>query len=324
MRKWYRRCAMLLCFVLMLGWWNTSYVATDATPIASYIKWVDFDVTASAMQDALHWDIESEQTQMHISWIDILSCYAAKTGGKFTNYKKASMQVLYEALQAGKSGEEISGNEKLYRYYQKAYTAVLGGMVGYYSENGVKKYGLCAFSPIARGYSYSHYDDFGASRSYGYHRPHLGHDLMGTVGTPIIAVEGGIVEAVGWNQYGGWRIGIRSFDSTRYYYYAHLRRNHPYRDMYEGKIVQPGEVIGYLGMTGYSAKENTNNINTPHLHYGLELIFDPSQKDGNCQIWVDMYQLTLFLEQNRSRVRKNEATNEYDAVNEIVSEWTPD
>jgi len=49
------------------------------------------------------------------------------------------------------------------------------------------------------------------------------------VGTPVIAVESGYVEAMGWNQYGGWRIGIRSFDKKRYYYYAHLRQNYPYQ-----------------------------------------------------------------------------------------------
>ena len=77
--------------------------------------------------------------------------------------------------------------------------------------------------PIAKNYSFSHYDDFGASRSYGFKRTHLGNDLMGSIGTPIIAVESGTVEHLGWNQYGGWRVGIRSLDGKRYYYYAHLR-----------------------------------------------------------------------------------------------------
>ena len=44
---------------------------------------------------------------------------------------------------------------------------------------------------------------------------------MGSIGTPIIAVESGTIEHLGWNQYGGWRIGIRSNDKKRYYYYAH-------------------------------------------------------------------------------------------------------
>ncbi len=75
----------------------------------------------------------------------------------------------------------------------------------------------------------------------------------GSIGTPIIAVESGYVEALGWNQYGGWRIGIRSFDRKRYYYYAHLRKDHPYaKDLQEGQVVTAGDVIGYLGITGYS------------------------------------------------------------------------
>lgn len=51
--------------------------------------------------------------------------------------------------------------------------------------------------------------------------------MMGQVGTPIISVESGYVEAIGWNPYGGWRIGIRSLDQKRYYYYAHLRKTTP-------------------------------------------------------------------------------------------------
>ena len=114
--------------------------------------------------------------------------------------------------------------------------AVLDGMVwGILSRraaiirSGSRKYGLKVFSPIAKNFPYSDYDDFGASRSYGFKRKHLGHDMMGQVGTPVIAVESGYVEALGWNQYGGWRIGIRSFDKKRYYYYAHLRKDYPYQ-----------------------------------------------------------------------------------------------
>lgn len=125
------------------------------------------------------------------------------------------------------------------------------------------------------------------------------------IGTPIIAVESGYVEAIGWNQYGGWRIGIRSFDGKRYYYYAHLRQNYPYREqLKEGDVVTAGDVIGYMGHTGYSTKENVNNINTVHLHFGLQLIFDESQKEGNNEIWVDCYNLTRFLYKNRSTVQK--------------------
>lgn len=65
-----------------------------------------------------------------------------------------------------------------------------------------------------------------------------------------------------------------------------------------------GDVIGYMGHTGYSTKENVNNIDTVHLHFGLQLIFDEAQKEGNNEIWVDCYNLTRFLYKNRSVVQK--------------------
>lgn len=286
-----------------------------------YIKWVDFSPTYEALDATLSLDIKThtEEGQTPISWIDVLAYLASKYGGDFSHFKKSDITKLSETLEKQNTTiDELGKDLKTYNYFKEAYGAVLNGFVGDYtievpdpdnSEQTVmkKRYGLRVFSPIAKGYSYSHFDDFGASRSYGYKRKHLGHDMMGSVGTPIIAIESGTVECVGWNQYGGWRIGIRSFDKKRYYYYAHLRKDHPYNDMYEGKIVTAGDVIGYLGMTGYSTKENVNNINTPHLHYGLQLIFnEETQKDGTNQIWINLYAITKLLEKNKSAVYRDD------------------
>ncbi len=306
--------SFLLASVILLG-----LPARAEEKKREYIKWVDFDVSEKALVDCVKADIDSEESETHESYIGLLSCLAAKYGGKFDKYAPKDLESVKERHSDGEEYSSISGNEKLYRYYEEAYRAAIGGIVGKYREYTLKdgvsiceeKYGVCISSPIAAGYSYNHYDDFGASRSYGYRRPHLGHDLMGSVGTPITAVEAGWVEACGWNQYGGWRVGIRSFDGKRYYYYAHLRKDKPYEDLFEGKTVAAGEVIGYLGMTGYSAKENVNNINVPHLHYGMELIFDPSQKDGYNQIWIDMYALTNFFAHYASPVAKREDGSAY-------------
>lgn len=312
---------------------GTPNESAEQSPGKSYIKWIDFAVTSGALRDTLAADLRAHEAGQSHSWIDMLAYLASRNGGSFAKYRTADLERLLVLLEDGSSIASHVKNEKLYQYYLEAYGAVLGGMVGHYTEvvraedgstTSEEKYGLRVFSPIARGYSFSHFDDFGASRSYGYRRSHLGHDLMGSVGTPIIAVESGYVEAAGWNQYGGWRIGIRSFDGKRYYYYAHLRKNHPYNDIYEGKIVNAGEVIGYLGMTGYSAKENTNNIDTPHLHYGLQIIFDPVQKDGTNQIWIDLYGLTEFLGQNRSAVKLNAEQTEREALRWYEYPETPD
>ena len=170
-----------------------------------------------------------------------------------------------------------------------------------------RRYGLKVFCPIAKNYSFEHYDDFAATRTYGYNRRHTGHDLFADIGTPVVAIESGVVECVGWNQYGGWRIGIRSFDKKRYYYYAHLRKDHPYTPIIkEGETVKAGDVIGYMGMTGYSVQENVNNINVPHLHMGIQLVFDEAQKNGTGEIWIDAYNIVKLLMQNRSEVYREE------------------
>ncbi|MCI8361840.1 MAG: M23 family metallopeptidase [Clostridia bacterium] len=299
-----------------------------------YIKWVDFNVPLELLEKTASLDIKSHNNEekVKLDWIELLSYLGAKYGGNFKSFKQVDLDNLVQKLKNGESIENIVSNKKLYSYYIEAYTAILDEFIGEYEievdNNGQnvfqKKYGIKAFLPIAKNYNFSHYDDFGNSRSYGYKRVHLGNDLMGSIGTPIIAVESGTVEACGWNQYGGWRIGIRSFDKKRYYYYAHLRKDHPYaKDIKEGSIVNAGDVIGYLGMTGYSAKENVNNINVPHLHFGMQLIFDESQKDGTNQIWIDVYSIINFLKKNKSEVyMEYEDTKDYQRKYNIIDPVT--
>lgn len=308
----------------------TTTVAEAGEQAGEFIKWVDFKVSSTALGKAYEYDRDTYGEEVHLNWIELLAYTAARTGGEFSNESLVNtcLEEAAQELTGGKSIEELTDGLKYYNYYLEAYTAVLGGMVGEYeiqaaaepseAKNGLvweKRYGLKAFLPIAKDFPYSDYDDFGVARSYGYRRQHLGHDMMGQVGTPIIAVESGYVEALGWNQYGGWRIGIRSFDKKRYYYYAHLRQGFPYAlDLEEGSVVQAGDVIGYMGHTGYSTKEDVNNIDQVHLHFGIQLIFDESQKEGDSEIWIDCYQIVKFLYRNRSECVRDDATKEWHRI----------
>ena len=328
MKQLKRAAAILLCALVLLCGGNllVGRVRATAGEEKSFIKWVDFNVPYEALDKALKLDVASHGTDVPLNWVELLAYLAAKNGGEFKRFKASQLDAVAKELQEGKTIEELTEKLKYYSYYREAYGAVLDGLVGEYeievadetAEGGkkwVRKYGLKGFSPIAKNYPYSDFDDFGTSRDYGFKRKHLGHDFMGATGTPIIAVEGGTVEALGWNQYGGWRIGIRSHDKKRYYYYAHLRQNFPFNKALEvGSVVQPGDVIGYLGHTGYSTKENVNNIKQPHLHFGLQLIFDESQKEGNNEIWVDVYPLVRLLYRNRCEVVKDQETKEYSRV----------
>ena len=293
-----------------------------------FIKWVDFDVPAKLLQMALDADQDAHDSGSPISWVDLLAYLAAKYGGDFSLFRQKDFETGLEKLQAG---EDLSSMPS-FPYYQEAYGAVLGGFVGEYEleegEGWKSYYGLKAYSPIAETFPYSDYDDFGVSREYGYHRRHLGHDMMAAVGTPVIAVESGKVEALGWNQYGGWRIGIRSFDGLRYHYYAHLRKDRPFAEgLALGDTVLAGDVIGYVGRTGYSATENVNGIEQSHLHYGLQIIFDESQKEGNGEIWVDVYSLCRLLRDRQSAVQRNDSTKEWTRTHgyrEAVPSEVPD
>jgi len=59
-----------------------------------------------------------------------------------------------------------------------------------------------------------------------------------------------------------------------------------------------------MGRTGYSDKENTNNIEMVHLHFGMQLVFDESQKECLSEIWIDVYDIVRLLHDHRSSIRQ--------------------
>lgn len=300
---------LIICIMPMLG--------GQTEQKSSYIKYVEFNVNRDALRTSIEADISSKDEDIHINYIECLAYLGAKYGGDFSKYKNSDLSGFIDRIKGGESVADITKDMQYYSYYHEAYSAAVGGMVGSFEEENAagkmeQKYGIRWYSPIAKTFPYSCYDDFGVVRTYGYTRPHLGHDLMAAVGTPVIAVESGTIEVLGWNQYGGWRIGIRSNDSKRYWYYAHLRQNRPFAEgLKEGDTVKAGDVIGYVGRTGYSTTENVNNIDEYHLHLGLELVFDESQKESDNEIWIDISALTSILENHQSAVVRNSETKEF-------------
>ncbi|MBB4824410.1 hypothetical protein HNO89_001632 [Sporosarcina luteola] len=132
--------------------------------------------------------------------------------------------------------------------------------------------------PIPKGYNYTYRGTWGASRGWGGRRIHEGTDIFAGYGTPVMSASYGVIEVMGWNNYGGWRIGIRDNHNT-YHYYAHLAYFN--KDLKQGDVVEPGTVIGSVGSSGYG-KEGTSGKFPPHLHYGVykyngrtEWAFDP-------------------------------------------------
>lgn len=133
------------------------------------------------------------------------------------------------------------------------------------------------------------------ARTYGGERGHEGCDIMANIQKrgyyPIVSTSDGTVEKIGWLPQGGYRIGIRSPHGV-YYYYAHLAE---YEDgMEEGAAVTAGQLIGYMGDTGYSEIEGTTGNFPVHLHFGMYL----NDADGQ-EVSFNTYYLLQILEHKK-------------------------
>lgn len=108
-----------------------------------------------------------------------------------------------------------------------------------------------------------------ARRTFQGERLHEGCDIFGREEKsgyyPILSMTDGIVEKMGWLPLGGYRIGIRS-PGGGYFYYAHLSSYA--REFQTGEQIKAGEVLGFLGDTGYG-EEGTAGKFVPHLHLGI-------------------------------------------------------
>lgn len=132
-------------------------------------------------------------------------------------------------------------------------------------------------------------------RTYGGKRPHEGCDIMGAERGrgfyPVVSITDGVVEQVGWLEKGGWRIGIRA-PSGLYLYYAHL---YDYsRQWSRGDEVRAGELLGFMGDTGYSAVEGTTGNFDVHLHMGMYLKTDHFE-----ELSINPYWVLRYLEKKR-------------------------
>jgi murein DD-endopeptidase MepM/ murein hydrolase activator NlpD len=92
-------------------------------------------------------------------------------------------------------------------------------------------------------------------------RVHEAIDLLAPRGTPVLAVDDGVVKKLFTSAAGG--LTVYQFDpsETYTYYYAHLDRYA--EDLAEGKRLKKGDRVGYVGTTGNAPP------GTPHLHFTI-------------------------------------------------------
>lgn len=90
------------------------------------------------------------------------------------------------------------------------------------------------------------------------YRPHYGVDYAARIGTPVMATASGVIETMSYTKANGNYIVIRHSNGYKTYY---LHLNGFNRAFRRGKSVAQGQIIGYVGMTGYATG--------PHLDYRI-------------------------------------------------------
>jgi len=128
----------------------------------------------------------------------------------------------------------------------------------YYDENGksLKKAFLKAplrYRRISSGFSYSRFHPILKIR-----RPHRGVDYAAPTGTPVVSIGEGKVVAKGYTKAAGYYIKIKH-NGTYTSGYNHFSKYG--KGMRVGAYVNQGQVIGYVGSTGYATG--------PHLDFRI-------------------------------------------------------
>ncbi|MGL4797839.1 MAG: M23 family metallopeptidase [Cellulosilyticaceae bacterium] len=189
-----------------------------------------------------------------------------------TSYEGKSSRQLSQAL---KEGQGIEKDER----YQQAFDVYKQFI-----------YDVEVF-PIGKPKSYVYENGWKQKRSYKGERLHYGIDLMAKEDKPgvieIVSMTNGVVENVGWNEVGGYRVGIRS-EGGAYFYYAHL--DEAPTSLKKGDYVYAGQTIGCMGNSGYGV-EGTKGKFPVHLHLGIAV-----EKGENKEYWVNPYSLLKYLE----------------------------
>ena len=179
-------------------------------------------------------------------------------------------EVVYETfwengefVRAGRilAGEFVNGGRTFKSVWFDEPSARQGG--GYYSFDGksLKKAFLKSpleFSRISSGFSMRLHPISGQWKQ------HKGVDFAATIGTPIRAAGDGVVDfAGGQNGYGN--VVVLKHWANYSTAYAHMSRFAP--GLRKGAKISQGDVIGYVGMTGWSTG--------PHLHYEFRIDNNP-------------------------------------------------
>lgn len=167
----------------------------------------------------------------------------------------------------------------------------INGHSGYYDEHGnsLQKAFLKAplsFSRISSRFTYRRMHPI-----FKEYRPHPGVDYAAPKGTPVRTVGDGIVSRIGWNKGMGNFVEVRHYNG---YTTSYNHMNNFAKGIKKNKKILQGDVIGYVGMTGYATG--------PHLDFRMKKngnLIDPLKYRIPSEKPVNPDEMNRFLAQTR-------------------------
>ena len=221
---------------------------------------------------------------------DVIATAMIDAGYRFAGTEKALSHLHFEQLYAGMQNQKPVE----YRKVRNGYEALLADLRCFPV--------LKDSSQAAERLVYE--NGWGDPRTYGGERPHEGIDLMDRENTrgclPIVSMTDGTVTRLGWLELGGWRVGVTS-PSGGYFYYAHLAS---YAEgLKEGAEVKAGQLLGFMGDSGYSTVEGTTGNFDVHLHVGIYLNAGTSEEVSLNPYWILKYLEGKTIEYQYREVR---------------------
>lgn len=214
----------------------------------------------------------------------------------FTEDKQLSLDEIKGYYTKGNTGPgERDYYKKIYQYYKEVLKDVIYFPI---PQQRLETRQEATNADFPYRYEIEYVDSWGSERNYKVTSRHEGTDIMDQYNMrgriPIVSMTDGKIERLGWNELGGWRVGIRA-PSGAYFYYAHLAK---YKEgLEEGVAVKAGDLIGYMGDSGNSPKEGTFGNFAVHLHLGIAL---SETNEENGLIWINPYPVLKYIEPNQS------------------------
>ena len=122
------------------------------------------------------------------------------------------------------------------------------GITEYFDEKGKNLRRAFLQAPVQFSRISSRYTKRRRIALYGRTKPHLGTDFAAPIGTPIRATASGTVSAASYTRSNGNYVKIRH-NGTYSTQYLHMKK----RAVRKGQYVKQGDIIGTVGMTGYTS-----------------------------------------------------------------------